>query len=75
MEIEIKNVESLISFLNKLIDLFPNLRDIVKNLIESRGEYLLLINDVDIGVYGDLSVINIKNSDVLIFIPIVHGGM
>lgn len=50
------------------------LHSIIDSVKEHSGEYLLLINGVDINVYGDLNSVKVKNDDAIIFIPIVHGG-
>lgn len=46
----------------------------VNSIKEFSGEYMLLINDVDVNVYGGLDNVKIKNDDVVVFVPIVHGG-
>lgn len=72
--IEIQNNEVLANFLDKLANLLPQLGNVIKDIKEHSGEYLLLINDVDVNVYGDIKEILIKNGDTIIFIPIAHGG-
>lgn len=61
-------------FLDKLADSYPELNDVIKNVKEGSGEYLLLVNDIDINVYGGIDKVRIRNSDTIIFVPIVHGG-
>lgn len=62
------------SFLSKLESLLPQLRDVIRSIRKLEGEYLLLINSVDINVYEDPDKIIIRDSDTLTFVPIVHGG-
>lgn len=74
INVEVVGNETLTSFLKKLSNLFPSLRDIIKSVIEFRGEYLLLLNDVDVNVYGELDKVVVKDCDILTIVPIVHGG-
>lgn len=75
VEVPISSEESLMVFLDKLSNLYPELRAVIENIRESSGEYLLLINGIDVNVYGDISKVEIKNNDEIIFLPIVHGGV
>ncbi|MEM1645873.1 MAG: MoaD/ThiS family protein [Ignisphaera sp.] len=75
IEIAIEDEESLMNFLDKLVNLYPEFQTIIKNITEYSGEYLVLINGIDINVYGDISKVKIRNSDEIIFLPIVHGGI
>lgn len=75
VEIPISSEESLMVFLDKLSNLYPELRAVIENIRESSGEYLLLINGIDVNVYGDISKVEIKNNDEIIFLPTVHGGV
>jgi len=74
LSIPIEGEEPLVDFLTKIVNLKPELQQVIKSIKEFSGEYLFLINDVDIHVYGDLDKIKIKNDDVIVFVPIAHGG-
>lgn len=74
IEITITDEESLYTVLDKLVNTYSELYDIVKNVKESLGEYLLLVNDVDVNVYGGIDKVKVRNSDTITFVPIVHGG-
>lgn len=75
VEVAIGNEESLTDFLGKLANLYPELQTVIRNITEYSGEYLILINGIDVNVYGDISRIKVRNSDEITFLPIVHGGI
>ncbi|MEM1525558.1 MAG: MoaD/ThiS family protein [Ignisphaera sp.] len=75
IEVPISSEESLMTFLDKLSNLYPELQPVIENIKESSSEYLILINGIDVNVHGDVNKVEIKNGDEVIFLPIVHGGI
>lgn len=71
IDVETYGGELLRDFFNKLADILPELKHVVNDPL---GEYLILINDVDVNVYGGINSVVIKSEDVITIIPIVHGG-
>ena len=74
LEIVLAEPKSLKQFLAELSEKYPKLRVVVEEVLTFHGEYLLLLNDIDVGVYGDLDKVVIRDGDTLTVVPIVHGG-
>lgn len=74
LNIPVEGEISLTDLLTKISNLKPELQQIIKSIVEYTSEYLLLINDVDINVYGDLNKVKIRDGDTVVFVPVVHGG-
>lgn len=71
--IDIHNTETLRNFIIKLVDIVPELRDIISKE-DILNNYLILVNDIDINVYGGVDKFIVKNEDIVTLIPIAHGG-
>lgn len=74
IEISIASEEPLHLFLDRLANSYPDLCDVIKSIKDNTGEYLLLVNDVDVNIYGGIDKVRVRDNDILIFVPVVHGG-
>ncbi|MEM1541294.1 MAG: MoaD/ThiS family protein [Ignisphaera sp.] len=73
VDVEIHDEEPLHNFLTRLANRVPELKSII-NSRDLQNEYLILVNDVDVNVYGEIDNAVVKNEDTITIIPIAHGG-
>ncbi|MEM0239128.1 MAG: hypothetical protein QXT00_05830 [Ignisphaera sp.] len=63
-------------FFQLVLDAYPNLNRLLNPEGHvNEGEFLVLINGIDIRVFGDpYKDVEVEDSDEIVFIPITHGG-
>jgi len=71
--VETGNDSSLKEVLQTLLDNHHEVREVWNNPESVDRDALILLNEVDIGLTGGLTS-RIKDGDIIVVLPLVHGG-
>jgi len=73
IQIELTEKSDLRELLSELISANNSVKDVWKTPEQMDAENLMLCNEVDVGLSGGLKS-ELKDGDVLVILPLVHGG-
>ena len=73
VEVEVEEGLTMKDLFNKILEPDSYLKSVWKDPEEIDRDSMILRNDVDIGVTGGLETV-LNDGDILIILPLVHGG-
>jgi len=75
IEIKLSEKTNLKEFFQIILDRYPQLKNLLSETSLHEGEFLILINGIDIRVFNDpYNEIIVEDSDEIVFVPVTHGG-